>query len=132
MLNVEHWEDEGLSHIIEAINDFTNHVQGQYSDGILEYGFLKYKDIFHGNRNGKNTAFTTGLTLYNSWAIAPVSHLIVKHSVEEATWIQQFHILLGKLASLIMPACMNKEYVDFCKQCKITFNVPCFGEEFDM
>ena len=30
-----------------------------------------------------------------------------------------------------MPACMNKEYVDFCKQHKITFNIPCFGEEFD-
>ena len=66
VLNVEHWEDEGLSHIIEAINDFANHVQGQYSDGIPEYGFLKYKDIFYGNRDGKDMAFTTGLTLYNS------------------------------------------------------------------
>ena len=66
VLNIEHWEDEDLSHIIEAINDFTDYVQGQYSDGVLEYRFLKYKDIFHGNQDGKNMAFTTGLTLYNS------------------------------------------------------------------
>src|SRR6266480_2196545 len=45
--------------------------------------------------------------------------------------MQQFHIFLGKLAGRIMPLCMNEEYVDFCKQRKATFNVPCFGEEFD-
>ena len=49
MLNVEHWEDEGLSHIIKAINDFTDYVQGQYLDGVPEYRFLKYKNIFYGN-----------------------------------------------------------------------------------
>ena len=76
-------------------------------------------------------AFTTGLTLYNSWAVAPVSHSTVKHNAEGALWMQQFHIFLGKLAGHVMPLCINEEYVDFCKQRKATFNVPCFGEEFD-
>ena len=98
---------------------------------IPEAGFLKHKNVFYSNHNGKDTAFTTGLTLYNSWAVALVNYSTVKHNTEGALWMQQFHIFLGKLAGHIMPLCINKEYVDFCKQRKATFNVPCFGEEFD-
>ena len=131
MLDEKHWENEGLLYITEAINDLASHVQGRYSNDIPESGFLKYKDIFHSNRDGKDTAFTTGLTLYNSWIVAPISHSTVKHSAEGATWIQQFHILLGRLAGCVMSVCMNNEYINFCKQRKATFNVPCFREEFD-
>jgi len=85
-------------------------------NNIPEARFLKHKDVFHSNRDGKDTAFTTGLTLYNSWAVAPVSHSTVKHNAEGALWMQQFHIFLGKLAGRVMPLCMNEEYMDFCKQ----------------
>ena len=45
--------------------------------------------------------------------------------------MQQFHILLGELASQVMSLCMNEEYVDFCERRKATFNIPCFGKELD-
>jgi len=51
---------------------------------IPEAGFLKHKNVFYSNHNGKDTAFTTGLTLYNSWAVAPVRYSTVKHNAEGA------------------------------------------------
>src|SRR5256885_639403 len=30
-----------------------------------------------------------------------------------------------------MPCCMNEKYINFSELCKITFNVPCFRDDFD-
>ena len=66
MIDVEHWENESTSHILQSIDDLADHIQGQYVNGIPEARFLKQKNFFHSNCNGKDTAFTTGLKLYNS------------------------------------------------------------------
>ena len=66
MLNVEHWEDKGLLHVSEAIEELANYIRGWYMNNIPEARFLKHKDIFHSNCDEKDTAFTTSLTLYNS------------------------------------------------------------------
>ena len=100
-------------------------------NGIPKARFLKHKNVFHSNRDEKDTAFTIGLTLYNSWAVAPVSHSTVTNNAEAAAWIQQFHILLSKLTKAVMPCCMSEEYINFCELHKMTFNVPCFGDNFD-
>ena len=66
MIDVEHWQNESTSHILQGINDLTDHIQGKCVNGILEAEFLKHKNVFHSNRDEKDMAFTTGLTLYNS------------------------------------------------------------------
>ena len=66
MIDVEHWQNESTSHILQGINDLTDHIQGKCVNGIPEAEFLKHKNVFHSNHDGKDTAFTIGLTLYNS------------------------------------------------------------------
>src|SRR2546430_13286424 len=112
MIDVEHWENESTSHILQGIDDLADHIQGRYMNGIPEARFLKHKNVFHSNYDGKDMTFTIDLTLYNFWAVASISHSTVKHNVEGALWIQQFHILLGELAGRVMPLCMNEEYVN--------------------
>ena len=66
MINVEHWENESTSHILQGIDDLADHIQGWYVNIIPQTRFLKHKNVFHSNHNGKDIAFNTGLTLYNS------------------------------------------------------------------
>src|SRR5437763_15972788 len=66
MIDVEHWENESTAQILQGIDDLADHIQGRCVNGIPEAGFLKHKNVFYSNRDGKDTAFTTGLTLYNS------------------------------------------------------------------
>ena len=84
MIDVKHWENESTSHIFQGIDDLADHIQGQYVNGIPEIRFLKHKNVFHSNHDEKDTAFTTHLTLYNSWAVTLVSHSTVKHNAEGA------------------------------------------------
>ena len=58
------------------------------------------KDLMSGNRYGPETAFTTSLTLYNSWCVAPVAHSVEKEDTNNRVpkWVKTFHVLLGNLA----------------------------------
>ena len=115
------------------IDQLKSHVQGIYAFDKPQSGFMRVKDLMSGNRDGPGTAFTTSLTLYNSWCVAPVAHSVEKEDADNRVpkWVKTFHILLGNLAQSAMPKFMSQEYIQFCNTRKTIVNSPCFGSSYD-
>lgn len=79
-----------------------------------------------GNRDGIQSAYTTGLTSINgSHYIAPVKHCYGDSPHVE--WLQQYHLLLGDVVGPAMVAAMNSSYLEFCNTRWRILNTSCFG-----
>jgi hypothetical protein len=114
----------------EHIDALAEHVQGEYQDGKAVSGFMKIKPHLASNRDGKNTAFTTFLTLYGGHTVFPVLHSTgEKGGVAE--FMRNFHCLLEDLCGSAMDATMSQDFKEFCKERKQALVVPCFGRDID-
>ena len=97
------------------INPFKCYVQGIYAFDKLQSGFMRVKNLMLSNRDNPETAFTTSLTLYNSWCVTLVVYLVEKEDTDNQVpkWVRTFYVLLGNLAQSAIPKFVSKEYIQF-------------------
>ncbi|KAI9837679.1 MAG: hypothetical protein M1837_002721 [Sclerophora amabilis] len=129
-IDVEDWKELGEGRIVEMLETLANHVRGR-QDISPPTGFLPLRPHLNPNRDGKDTAFTTGITLFNSFLVFPTTHSASCTAKDPAVpdWMQQFHCQLGNVAAAVMDRTMGKEYQDFCRQRQASLNTPCFGKD---
>ncbi|KAI9839104.1 MAG: hypothetical protein M1837_002243 [Sclerophora amabilis] len=121
MIDHEDWQTQHQQpEIANAIDRLANHLHGSPNAP----GFMAVRPQLSSNRDGHQTAFTTGLTLNNQWLVAPVAHSL---DAAVAPWIQEFHVRLGEVNGQVMHYAMSTGYQEFAAARRLTLDVPCYG-----
>lgn len=117
--------------ILRLHQNLAEHVRGQfdYASQKWESGFQKFDHHMTGNRDGPNTAYTTGIALQGSYAAAPAVHSTWEKTKdsEYMQWLAKFHCILGDLGGRVMSTVMDDVYNQFTKERHERYNPPFFG-----
>ncbi|KAH0610907.1 uncharacterized protein H6S33_011334 [Morchella sextelata] len=117
--------------ILRLHKNLAEHVRGNFDYGLQKWesGFQKFDHDMTGNRDGPNTAYTTGIALQGSYAAAPAVHSTWEKTKdpEFMQWLAKFHCILGDLGGRVMSTVMDDVYNQFTKERHERYNPPFFG-----